>query len=183
MRKAALLLALIGAGAFGQSTAPNSPDPKKLALIEEVLADTNAEQVHSLLRTLIVTASCDRFRLSLENLKYPEGLHLEPAQKQIVVNRLVEDLGKLLNEKLRWENWKPRLLQTYDATYTTEELRGLAEFLRSPAGKAFIAKSPRVLEESQLMAKRFADGVNTEFGQNLPDLIRGIFIENGIPLR
>jgi hypothetical protein len=183
MRTALPVIALIGASAFAQSAASNSPDPERHALIEEVIAATNAKPIHDLLRTAIVTASCDGFRLSLENLKYPESVHLEPNQKQIVVNRLVEDLGKLLNEKLSWENWKPRLVQVYDATYTTEELTGVAEFFKSPAGKAFISKNPRVLEESEIAARRFADGFNMEFSQNLPDLIRSIFIENGIPLR
>ncbi len=53
---------------------------------------------------------------------------------------------------------KPLFLKVYMDTYTEEELDGILAFYKSPAGQAFVAKTPQLMQRSmQLMQEQMAN--------------------------
>jgi len=44
---------------------------------------------------------------------------------------------------------KPVMVQAYTETYTDQELDGILNFYRSPAGQAMVAKSPELMSKTR----------------------------------
>jgi hypothetical protein len=51
----------------------------------------------------------------------------------------------MMNAHMSWQVMKPVYVGTYDETFTTEELRPLVAFMKSPAGQAYIDKMPAMV--------------------------------------
>jgi hypothetical protein len=59
--------------------------------------------------------------------------------------------------ELSWEKMRDLYQQVYAESFTQEEVDGLIAFYESPAGKAFVAKMPTVMQKSMaLMQQRMA---------------------------
>lgn len=52
----------------------------------------------------------------------------------------------IMSEELRWEKIKDDYVALYATTFTAEELKGLIAFYQSPAGQAFMAKQPVLMQ-------------------------------------
>jgi hypothetical protein len=62
-----------------------------------------------------------------------------------------------VKSELSWEKMRDLYQQVYAETFTQEEVDGLIAFYESPAGKAFVAKMPTVMQKSMvLMQQRMA---------------------------
>ena len=48
---------------------------------------------------------------------------------------------------------EPEFIELFTSVYTTEELRAISEFYKTPAGKSMIAKQPQVLQKSMQIAQ------------------------------
>lgn len=63
----------------------------------------------------------------------------------------------VLREEMSWESMRPMYVRIYQETFTQEEIDGLIAFYRTPAGSAFIAKMPVVMQKSsEMMQSRIA---------------------------
>jgi hypothetical protein len=69
-----------------------------------------------------------------------------------------EALGKRittdLQEELSWDKLKPIYLQVYSESFTQEEIDGLIAFYDSPAGKAYVAKMPVVMQKTMVLMQQ-----------------------------
>ena len=82
---------------------------------------------------------------------------LTPEQ-QLDVDRFTVKVDGILKQSLSMENLKPVFLKVYMDTYTEEELDGIIAFYQSPAGKAFLAKTPQLMQRSiQLMQQQVVE--------------------------
>jgi hypothetical protein len=82
---------------------------------------------------------------------------LAPEQ-QSDVDKFAAKVDGILKQSLSVQALKPVFLKVYMDTYTEEELDGIIAFYQSPAGKAFIAKTPQLMQRSiQLMQQQVAE--------------------------
>jgi hypothetical protein len=66
-------------------------------------------------------------------------------------------MSEEVKSELSWEKMRDLYQQVYAETFTQEEVDGLIAFYESPAGKAFVAKMPTVMQKSMvLMQQRMA---------------------------
>ena len=69
-------------------------------------------------------------------------------EQQVAFDEMSTKLVALLRAEMTWELLEPRFLELYQQTFTEEEVAGMLEFYRSPAGQAVIDKMPQVMQRS-----------------------------------
>jgi hypothetical protein len=82
----------------------------------------------------------------------PQVQAMTPEQHQrfdIAMDRVFA----LMRDEMDWDKLKPEFAQLYTETFTQEEVDGLLEFYRSPAGRAMIEKMPLLLSKSMQMTQ------------------------------
>jgi len=67
-----------------------------------------------------------------------------PAQ-QAAVDRMKSRMQALLSASLDWDKLEPIYIRVYRETFTQEEIQGMVEFYKTPAGQAVITKMPTVM--------------------------------------
>lgn len=131
----ACLVLLLQPHAHAQETNANE------ASIRELLLVTDAKQ---LLDRMWV-----QMDLIMENsMKQAlSGQPVTPAQ-QVVLDDMRKQMGALLKEELAWEVFEPLMIDVYLNTFTEEEVQGMLQFYKSPAGRAVVTKMPAVMQAS-----------------------------------
>jgi len=74
-----------------------------------------------------------------------QGQTLTP-ERQAVVDRMKEKMVAAINESLNWDTMMPLYVHTYQASLTQDELDGMVEFYKSPAGQAYVKKMPLIMQ-------------------------------------
>lgn len=117
-----------------------APDERKLA--EEILTLTNVEKVVVEMRAQIgqmMTAQINSMDI--------------PAEMRDKVTALQKQILDAVFEEYTFEKLKMDYVEAYVTVFTADELAGLLEFYKTPAGRAFTDKLPaltkRTLEISQ----------------------------------
>ena len=83
--------------------------------------------------------------------------NLSPEQQQALEVETAK-MVKLIQRELGWEEMRQIYTQIYTEVFTQEEVDGLITFLRTPAGKALIEKSPAVDKKAmEIMQARMTD--------------------------
>ncbi len=68
------------------------------------------------------------------------------------------------------DNIRPVVIQTYDETYTEDEIDGILAFYRSPAGKAFLAKTPQLMNRTMTLMQQQMASVQPQLEQATKEL-------------
>ena len=72
-----------------------------------------------------------------------------PQQRQ-AAEAARASFSAVMREEVSWEKMKPDLVKTYSETFTEAEVLGIVAFYESPAGQAFVAKMPLLMQKSML---------------------------------
>jgi hypothetical protein len=150
---AASVLCLAG---FAASAAPPSAQS-----LERLLKAIDAEQtVKNLQRysDAMMKSAVDR-AVQTRQFTPEQRAKLDESVRKISVEMGVE---------LSWEGLRPVYMQVYTETFTQEEIDSIIAFYESPAGRAFIAKMPTVLQKSTSFIQSRMDG----FMQRMQGAIR-----------
>ncbi len=67
-----------------------------------------------------------------------------PAQ-QAAIDKMKSRMQTLLSASLDWDKLEPIYIRVYRETFTQEEIQGMVEFYKTPAGQAVITKMPTVM--------------------------------------
>jgi hypothetical protein len=79
------------------------------------------------------------------------------ADAQQYADAFSKKMSDEVKAELSWEKMRDLYQQVYAESFTQEEVDGLIAFYESPAGKAFVAKMPTVMQKSMvLMQQRMA---------------------------
>jgi hypothetical protein len=78
---------------------------------------------------------------------------VKPGQ-QAVMDGMRAKLLKLIREEMKWEVLEPEFIEIYRTSFTEEEVVGMLDFYRSPAGQAMVAKMPQVMQQSLAMSQK-----------------------------
>ncbi|XZG69648.1 DUF2059 domain-containing protein [Chitinibacteraceae bacterium HSL-7] len=128
---------LLVSALFGLSAVLAHAAPAKDATIEKVLKLSNAD------------AMIDSVANQIEPMMQRQmTMALGERVDQAVVDRLARDMQAVFREEFSWDKFKPVIMRIYRDTFTEEELQGLAGFLESPAGQAYVAKMPQAINAS-----------------------------------
>jgi len=80
------------------------------------------------------------------------GRTVSPDQQRILDDTRAQMVALFKNE-MAWETFEPLMIDIYRKTFTEEEVKGMLDFYKSPAGQAVIAKMPAVMQASMQMAQ------------------------------
>jgi uncharacterized protein len=120
----------------------------KNAKIEEMLALTNASQM---------------INQVFEQMKAMETAQLSkmdvPADKRQAADQIQQKILQLLQDSLSWDKLKPKMIEIYAATFTEEEIDGILNFYKSPAGQAMLQKMPQLVQRSMAMTQQMAQEI------------------------
>ena len=174
-----LILLLLGSHATAQTA--KAPDPAKAALIEELIVALKAEQQQQQVMQTMQTAMQNQINQMLDSqLKTLGDGSPADAEKERHVRADLADFQRrmfaLMNAHMSWQTMKPVFVAMYDETFTTEELQPLVEFMKSPAGQAYIVKMPTMIGNmmkriQQVIAEMTPDiqKLNAEFVQQMKE--------------
>lgn len=118
-----------------------SPSSKQ-AKAEELLKLTHMDQLMS----QMLGQMTERMKASAD--EQAASMHMTPEQKT-AYDGYQQKLDQLLASYLNWDKMKPVMVQAYTETYTDQELDGILNFYRSPAGQAMVAKSPELMTKTR----------------------------------
>ena len=147
--------------------AEESVDPRKLAAIKELIqvtgAATNSEQYSQAFSQQLVSV------LRMSNPDLPD------AAVQIVN----EEVGSMVEEAFSAESLQKEIYPIYARYFTLEELQGLIDFNKSPAGIKANQVMPQLMTESMKAAQMWSRAITPEISTRVLER----FQEEGIEIR
>ncbi|WP_164886970.1 DUF2059 domain-containing protein [Piscinibacter defluvii] len=120
--------------------------PPSQTSIEELLSLVNAE---SMLEAMYANIEGAMRQGMVQGLG---GRPLTLSQEEIF-NSVPRKFTDLMREEVGWQKIKPDIVLVYSETFEQEEIDGLIAFYRSPVGKAFVAKTPIVMQKSMALTQ------------------------------
>ena len=72
------------------------------------------------------------------------------AEQKADVDRIQSRTNEIVRESLAWEQMRPLYIDVYKQTFTSEEVKAMAKFYESPAGKSLQDKTPLLMQNLML---------------------------------
>jgi len=130
-----------------------------MLLAGNLLAD---EQSHrQLAEELMVTIKIDeQIQEMFDQMKEMQKQYMQRAGQSRneevppEVLEMQEKVWNMMAEEMSWDKVKEDYIALYVGTFTEEDLRGLIEFYKSPAGQKFLEKGPELMRKSMEIGQR-----------------------------
>jgi hypothetical protein len=149
--------------AFGDEASKN-------AKIEEMLTLTNASQMMGQV---------------FEQMKAIEAAQLSkmdiPPDKRQAADQIQQKVLQLLQNSLSWEKLKPKMVEIYASTFTEQEIDGILNFYKSPAGQAMLQKMPQLMQRSMVMTQQVGQEIMPQVEKLLQEMKAQTEQQNGTP--
>ena len=81
------------------------------------------------------------------------------AEQQKAVASYQNKITALMQQELSWEKLEPMYIRMYQTTFSKEEVNGMLQFYRTPAGQAVIHKMPVLMQKIMPEAQRMLTGM------------------------
>lgn len=130
---AALLLSATAAGA-------GAAEPASEASIRALLAVTQARQLVDSMNGQLEESMNTGIRMALGERKPT------PKQQQAIDN-MKKKMLVVMRDELAWERMEPLYIRIYRDSLSEEEVAGMLDFYRTPAGQALIRKMPLMMQK------------------------------------
>ena len=140
------LLTLLALPALAQDAPPTEQSVRELLSLMQArnMINTAVAQMGTTMRPMMQKALAGRQQLS--------------EREQQIVDDAHARIQSVMREQLRWENFEPMMISTYQKTFTQKEIDGMRAFYSTPIGQSVIAKMPVVMQQNmQAMQSRMAD--------------------------
>ena len=66
------------------------------------------------------------------------------------MERIQSRTNEIVRKSLAWEEMRPLYVDVYRKTFTSEEVKAIAKFYESPAGKNLLDKTPALMQNLML---------------------------------
>lgn len=147
-----LTLLLMGSYAGAQAPPVKTSDPAKAALIEELTVALKTERTQQQIMQTMQANMLNQFNQLLDPQLKNSGDKgpVDPEkrrQAQADMQDFQQRVFAIMNSHMAWQTMKPVYVAIYDETFTVDELRPLVAFFKSPAGQAYIDKTPMVFDK------------------------------------
>jgi len=83
-------------------------------------------------------------------------------------------LFALVEQEMGWQKVKPAMVEIYADSLTPDEVKGITDFYKSPAGQAFLDKQPAIMEKTVAWQQKMMAGL-------MPKIQAAIQSEAGAP--
>ncbi|MFO1450661.1 MAG: DUF2059 domain-containing protein [Opitutaceae bacterium] len=97
-----------------------------------------------------------------------------PPEAQKLAETLRAKLMANMKQELGWDAMKDLYIQVYAESFTQEEIDGLIAFYESPAGRAFVAKMPIVMQKSMTMMQSRMGPIMQNMQRSLQEAIQEV---------
>lgn len=68
------------------------------------------------------------------------------AEQKAEVERIQSRTNEIVRKTLAWDQMRPLYIEVYKQTFTSEDVRAMAKFYESPAGKNLLDKTPALMQ-------------------------------------
>jgi hypothetical protein len=119
-------------------------EPAKPETIEELLVVSKAQ---SLIESTYKNVD-DNMQLNMN-----QALSQVPGnteEKRAYAENFSRKISKIMRDDLNWDSLKPMFVRIYSESFTQEELVGVLDFYKTPAGQAMINKMPLVMQKTMV---------------------------------
>lgn len=72
----------------------------------------------------------------------------DSQERRAYVESFSRKMGQIMREEMSWDTLKPMFMRIYGESFTQEELVGVLDFYKTPAGQAMINKMPLVMQKT-----------------------------------
>ncbi len=137
-----VLSAILGASLLvGAALAQNEPKPATEALVRQLLEETN---VRAMLDQMIPQIR------SMSQTGFDQALAGQPITdaERAIIQRSLDKVSEVIQEELSWERLEPLYVEIYTKALTEDEVQGMIDFYRTPAGKAVLTKLPAITQQA-----------------------------------
>jgi hypothetical protein len=160
----------------GTAAAQTPPVDPKIGVVDEILAAQNLDQTVKQMFGQIQAALGQQIQAAIPR-------DLPPTVDRAAMMKEVADFQSQvmakIAEQLTAERMKPGFEKIYSEEFTLEELQGIRDFQKSPAGQAMIRKQPAIaargmqvgqdlmrsiLPEIMQMSQEFSERMKKKFG-------------------
>ena len=119
----------------------------KRTKIQELITLTNSEQ--------LMNQMVDQMSAAMKNAAAQQAAKYNfTPEQQTIQNNFNAKVARIIEQSLSMDNLRPVIIEVYEETYTEDELDGILAFYRSPAGKAFVAKTPQLLSRTMTLMQQ-----------------------------
>ncbi len=138
-------------------------DASKDAKIEELFTLTHSEEmVPQMTQQMMAQARQMMLSSSQQMHLPPEAMsRVEETQKRMMA---------LINERISWQKLRPVLAKVYRDTYTEDELQGIVDFYKTPAGQAMLKKTPLLVQNMMQATQGMMGDMMTEIPRMLDEI-------------
>jgi len=121
------LILLIPFAAFGDD---------KVKLAKEIMELTNVNQ------------TMKQFEMQMQQMQKQIMSQINiPENKKAKAHEFQNKLNKKIFEIISYDKMEKEYLELYTSVYTTEELKGIVKFYKSPVGKSMLQKQPIIIKK------------------------------------
>ena len=150
----AIAAAMLPAGVHAQATATPSGAPRSASPIRDQAKAAAIREI------LTLTHASDQAILAMET-SLPAQRAANPAIPAVFWDRF------LTQAKARKGELEDQIMIVYDRHFSTDELRGLIAFYKTPVGQKMLQVQPIVVQESILAGQQWGQKIGMEVGQQL----------------
>ncbi len=129
-----LLTACLALSAFAAAAAPPSDQD-----IERLLTASRAQGMLDAILPQMEAMQRQQF----EQITAGKNLN---AEQKAEIERLHVRTSDILRRSLSWEEMRPLYIDVYKKTFSREDVRAMAKFYESPAGKSLLDKTPALMQ-------------------------------------
>ena len=133
-----LLFSLFAPAAFGQGATDASVDRLFVAMQVQRSLDSIYPMMQSMMK---------------QGMSQALPAEATPAQRE-AAGASAKAFEDVMREELSWQRLKPDMIRTYADTFTEAEVLGAIAFYESPAGQAFVEKTPQLMQKSMAMSQQ-----------------------------
>jgi len=149
--------ALVLALALSLATPVFAAEPSE-ASIQELLQLTNASRLMEASAAQVDAA----LQSSMQAVLKDQAI---TPEVQALLDEMRQKAVALVRRELRWEVFEPQLIDIYRRSFTQEEMDGMLDFYRSPAGRAVVAKLPLVMQSSMHAMQQVMERLTPELAK------------------
>ena len=129
----------------------HADDASKRTKVEDLLTLTKANQMVDQMLSQMTSA------MKAQTDQQTADAHFTPAQQKLA-DQFQTRMQAIMQQFVSTDHLHPIFVQLYMDTYTEDELDGILTFYRSPAGQAFLAKTPQLVSRTvTVMQEQMAD--------------------------
>jgi len=111
-------------------------------LAEEIMKLTNMQKM------------MDQTKAQIQQMQIRVMQQLEVSEKDKKgAAEFQNKINEMIFNELTWDNIKSEYIKLFVDVYTIDELKGLVQFYKSPAGQSLIKKQPIIMQKSMMISQ------------------------------